>query len=83
MRAPFTSSRSARRWYLLVGLPWQRLQSRIASAYFQRVTQPVQFWVALGQPAQFRPALPWWQPFVYSWLVVTGWVRPPRRQRRV
>jgi len=43
--------------------------------YYQRVTVPVQFWVVLGGPEQFRPQLPWWQPFVYRWLVITGWRR--------
>jgi hypothetical protein len=26
-----------------------------------------------GQPAPFRPALPWYQPFVFSYLSITGW----------
>jgi len=65
-----------------VRIHWQRWQCAVASLYFQRVTQPVQFWVALGRPAQWRPQLPWWQPFVWRWLVVTGWVRPSRRRER-
>jgi hypothetical protein len=79
MRAPSTHTRAARQ----VAIRWQRLQSRIAGLYFQRVTQPLQLWHAFGCPSQFRPSLPWWQQFVYSWLVVTGWVRPARRQRQV
>lgn len=75
-------SRATRRWHSLVGVRWQRLQSHISGAYFQRVTQPLQFWHALGRPSQFRPSLPWWQPFVWRWLVVTGWVRPSRRRER-
>ncbi|HUZ06001.1 MAG TPA: hypothetical protein VMV89_00780 [Candidatus Paceibacterota bacterium] len=31
--------------------------------------------------AAFRPALPWWQPFVFAYLSITGWVRRPRRQQ--
>ena len=60
---------------------WQRLQSRISGFYYQRVTVPVQFWVACGRPPGFRPRLPWWQPYVFAWLSVTGWVRVPRRRR--
>jgi len=59
---------------------WERWQCAVAARYFQRVTLPLQFWRALGAPVQFRPALPWWQPFVWRWLVVTGWVRPSRRR---
>lgn len=65
-----------------VRIHWLRLQSRISGAYFQRVTQPLQFWHALGRPAEFTPRLPWWQPFVWRWLVITGWVRPSRRRER-
>ena len=63
-----------------VRIHWLRLQSRISGAYFQRVTFPVQCWVACGRLPQFRPSLPWWQPFVWRWLVITGWVRPSRRR---
>ena len=63
-----------------VRIHWSRWQSRVAALYAQRVTQPVQLWVALGRPAQFRPQLPWWQPFIWRWLVITGWVRPSRRR---
>jgi hypothetical protein len=79
-------SRAARRWYLLVGITgpaqrgWQRWQSAVSGLYYRRVTLPVQFWVACGQPAAFRPALPWWQPFVFGYLSVTGWLRPSRRR---
>jgi hypothetical protein len=60
------------------------LQSRISGAYFQRVTFPLQCWVACGRLPQFRPSLPWWQPFIWRYLVLTGWApRRPRRQRRV
>jgi len=58
---------------------WLRWQGSIASFYFQRVTQPVQFWVACGRPPQFAPRIPWWQPFVWQYLVITGWVRPSRQ----
>jgi len=30
------------------------------------------------------PSIPWWQPFIWRYLVLTGWApRRPRRQRRV
>ena len=64
------------------GVRWQRLQSRISGFYHQRVTLPVEFWVACGRPPQFRPQLPWWQPFVWQWLLITGWRQLPRRRRR-
>ena len=75
------AGRAARRWQLLVGIigpaqrGWQRLQGRVAAFYFQRVTLPVQFWRACGCPPQFRPHLPWWQPFVFAWLRLSGWQR--------
>jgi len=81
MRHTRHSSRAARRWYLTVGLRWQRWQSAVCSLYYRRVTLPVQLWRACGQPAAFRPALPWWQPFVFSYLSVTGWALRPRRQQ--
>ncbi len=80
MRAHSISSWAGRRLYALVGVRWQRWQCRVAALYAQRVTLPVQFWRALGAPAQLRPQLPWWQPFVFSYLVVTGWLRPLRRR---
>ena len=63
-------------WFLLVGGRWERLQGCICRFYFQRVTLPVRFWVACGSPEQFRPRLPWWQPFVWRWLVISGAFRP-------
>ena len=72
MRAQIQRAWAARRWHTLVGIRWQRFQGRIAGRYYQRVTLPLLWWRALGQPEQFRPRLPWWQPFVYSWLVITG-----------
>ena len=63
-------------WFLLVGGRWQRFQGRVAGFYFQRVTLPVRFWRACGCPVQFRPRLPWWQPFVWRWLVISGSLRP-------
>ena len=63
-----------------VRIHWLRWQGAVASLYFRRVTLPLRFWVALGQPEQFRPQLPWWRPFVWRWLVITGWVRPSRRR---
>ncbi len=59
-------------WFLLVGGRWERFQGRICRFYFQRVTLPVRFWRACGCPPQFRPSIPWWQPFVWRWLVVSG-----------
>ena len=83
MRAHSTSSRAARRWHCTVGIRWQRWQSAVSGLYFRRVTAPVQFWLACGRPAAFRPALPWWHQLVYSYLRLTGWVRRPRRERPV
>jgi hypothetical protein len=54
----------------------------VSGLYFQRVTQPLQWWHALGRPSSWRPQLPWRQPFVWRWLVVTGWLRPSRRRDR-
>jgi hypothetical protein len=54
---------------------WQRVQCRVAAFYFERVSLPVQFWRACGCPPQFRPRLPWWQPLVWCWLVLSGWQR--------
>lgn len=62
-----------------VAIRWQRLQGRISALYFYRVTYPVQVWSAVGRLPEFRPRLPWWQPFVYRWLVITGWYRPRQR----
>ena len=62
---------SRRLWRLLVGIRWERFQCRVLALYFQRVTEPVRFWQACGSPLQFRPCLPWWQPLVWRWLVVS------------
>ncbi len=70
----------ARRWHLLVGVRWERFQCRVAAFYFQRVSLPVRWWLALGRPAQFRPRLPWWQQFVLAWLRLSGRVPAPRRR---
>ena len=75
VREHFQVGRAARRWQLLVGVRWQRFQCRVAAFYFQRVSLPVQFWRACGCPSQFRPRLPWWQPLVWRWLVLSGWQR--------
>jgi len=80
MRALDISRWAARRWYLLAGVRWLRWQSGLCGVYTRRVTQPVQLWRALGCAPQFRPVLPWWQPLVWRWLVVTGWLRPGRRR---
>ena len=63
-------------WSAFVG----SVGSRGLRALLRRVTLPVQLWRACGQPAAFRPQLPWWQPFVFSYLSVTGWLRRPRIQ---
>ena len=83
MRHTRHSIRATSHRFSLVGVYWQRWQSAVAALYSRRVTQPVQFWLACGRPAAFRPSLPWWQPLVYSYLSLTGWVRRPRRERRV
>ena len=80
MRQTRQISRGSRRVH--IRMLWFRLQSRIASFYAQRITQPWQFWHALGCLPECRPALPWWQPWVYRWLVLTGWVQHRPRRRR-
>ena len=75
LRELLQGGRAARRWQVLVGVRWQRFQCRVARLYFQRVSLPVQFWRACGCPPQWRPRLPWWQPFVFSWLRLSGWLR--------
>ena len=64
--------RVARWLHVVVGVRWQRVQGRVCGLYFRRVTLPVRFWRACGCPEQFRPRLPWWQPFVWRWLVISG-----------
>ncbi len=60
------SSAASRRWHSLVGMigpaqrGWLRWQGWVSSLYHQRVTQPLQFWRALGCPSSWRPQLPWW-----------------------
>src|SRR5512137_2741864 len=85
VREHFQVGRAARRWHLLVGVRWERFQCRVAGFYYRRVSLPVQWWVACGRPPQFRPRLPWWQPFVWRWLVLPGWlpwpVAPPVLRR--
>ena len=75
MRQHLHHRRAARLWRTLVGVRWERWQGSIAGFYFQRVTLPLRWWVACGQPEQFRPQLPWWQPFVFAWLRGTRWLR--------
>jgi len=65
----------SRSCHLVVGIRWQRLQSRISGLYFRRVLFPAQSWAAAGCPEQFRPVLPWWHVLVYQWLHRTGWLR--------
>ena len=60
-----------RQWYLVVGIRWQRFQGPILALYFRRVTEPVRIWRAFGCPSSWRPQLPWWQPFVWRWLVLS------------
>jgi hypothetical protein len=90
MRARVTSGRAAWRqvssvvrwvrrcvWQFSVwrSIRWERFQGPIAGFYYRRVTEPVGFWRACGCPPEFRPRLPWWQPFVYAWLHGSGWLR--------
>ena len=79
MRHTRQSSQATSRFSIRIH--WFRFQSRVAALYSQRVTQPWELWRAFGCPPECMPRIPWWQPFVYRWLVVTGWVRMPRRQR--
>ena len=81
MSSHHTSSQATRAWHHLVVIRWERWQSAVSGLYYRRVTAPVAFWRACGQPAAFRPQLPWWQPFVFSYLSITGWVRRSRHQQ--
>ena len=72
MRAIKKIQRAAWGWQVLVSVRWQRFQGRICGLYFRRVTFPVRCWRACGCPPQFRPTIPWWQPFVWRWLVISG-----------
>ena len=65
-----------------VRIHWLRWQCAVAALYFRRVTYPAQVWLAAGQPPQFRPHIPWWQPFVWYYLSYTGWLRASRRRGR-
>ena len=75
MRALKKIQQAVGRWQLVVSVGWQRFQGRVSGLYYRRVSGPLRFWRAAGCPRQFRPSLPWWQPFVYRWLVVSGWLR--------
>ena len=83
MSSHFISSQATAAWHRFAVVPWWRWQCRVSGFYYRHVTLPVQFWVACGQPPEFRPQLPWWQPFVFSYLSITGWVRRPHRERPV
>jgi len=58
-------------WRVWVGIRWERFQGPILALYFRRVTSPLRLWRAFGCPPEFRPRLPWWQPFVWRWLVLS------------
>ena len=59
-------------WHRHVGIRAERQLGRVSALYHHRVTLPVLFWRACGCPAPFTPRLPWWQPFVYRFLVLVG-----------
>ena len=75
MKALKKIEQAATAWQVVVRVRWQRVQCRVAALYYWRVTFPVRMWRACGCPVQFRPHLPWWHQFVYSWLRLSGWVR--------
>ena len=77
MRAHTHRSRAARGWYLLVGIRWQRFQSRLSGLYYQRVTYAYRIWRAVDYDPMYRPSPPWWSGFLYRWLRVTGWLAAP------
>jgi len=79
MRAQSTVSRAARRWHTLVGVRWLRLQSRIAAAYTQRVTQPVQLWWRSVVRRTGVRSCRGGKSIVWHYLHITGWVRASRR----
>ena len=83
MSSHFTFSQATAVWHRFAIVPWQRWQCRVSGFYYRHVTAPVSFWVACGQPPEFRPQLPWWQPFVFSYLRLTGWIRARRPERPV
>jgi hypothetical protein len=74
MSSHFISSQATAAWHRFAIVPWLRWQGHVSGFYFHRVTVPVSFWLACGRPAAFRPQLPWWQPFVFSYLRLTGWL---------
>jgi hypothetical protein len=73
MRESKKAGWAVRRWQVLVGVRWQWFQCRVTGFYFRRFIMPIRLWQACGCPAQFRPQVPWWQPFVWFWLSITGW----------
>jgi len=78
MSSHFISSQATAAWHRFAVVPWWRWQCRVSGLYYRRVTLPVSFWVACGCPPEFQPQLPWWQPFVFSYLRLTGWLRAHR-----
>ena len=78
MSSHFISSQATAAWHRFAVVPWWRWQCRVSGLYYRRVTLPVSFWVACGCLPEFQPQLPWWQPFVFSYLRLTGWLRAHR-----
>jgi hypothetical protein len=61
---------------------WRRWVSRVESFYLRRVHRPVHQWREHGSPRSCLPRIPWWQPFLYQFLVLVGRFPLQRRVRR-
>lgn len=60
----------------------ERINCDLSGIYYTRVTLPVQVWRARGCPKHSMPRMPWWQPTLFRYLVITGWRPVPERRSR-
>ena len=71
--------RVARLWHSQVAVRWYRMQFRLVDRYCQQVHRPIRRWRRSGCPHGRFPQLPWWQAFLWRWLVITGFAPDTRR----